>query len=521
MNLNQVCDGIFDCNNGYDELYCNTSFHCPPMCNCSEPYRINCHNINFNTQILLKSNILIKILFLLNTKNSDDFLREIKEKSLVYLNMSTSTWKQTSLIFEFSYLVILDLSYTFIHKMQSSFFEKLTVLKQLYLRKTKIKTIHDNSFGVSNLIYLDLSFNHLHEIRNFAFKEMKKLKKIIITNSYIDEIHKNAFTDADSLQQLNFNKSVFSKRIVFTFLKNCKNLKEIFSNQFSICCSSKKYVKNVDCIPQIEKTNGLCSDILKYFYFRAFCWILTFILFFGNLLSIFLKIRKYSKSIHSILILLCLSDFMTSVYLLIVLIADRYFQNIYIDYHVYWTGSFLCKLGGFLKSFGITTSPFCTLIITLDRFYSIKYLLNKKNINYLIITFFMIIGSLLFNLFPLLIFDVLLFFCVFKVGMMIFCCFSLIFQNYLNHKRTCSACISNRQKFHGFIYSFILNTLLIFLLYISVGITYFFLVIEIFKGKEQVKSKESTKFQKIIAVNSIIISLLNILVWLPMLYFGM
>ena len=84
--------------------------------------------------------------------------------------------------------------------------------------------------------------------------------------------------------------------------------------------------------------------------------------------------RSSPHQVHSFLITnMAIGDLLMGVYLLIVAVVDARYRGVYIVHDVAWRRSNLCRLAGFLSTFSSEFSLFALVVITVDRFVSIRF----------------------------------------------------------------------------------------------------------------------------------------------------
>ena len=185
------------------------------------------------------------------------------------------------------------------------------------------------------------------------------------------------FRSTKHLIQLKFlylNKTILAENLNSEMIKPLKNLLEINSQSFLLCCLAKKWNSKLKfCYPE-KSILQTCSDMIGMKILKFILWIIVVLGLSGNLTA--LISNAFSKFLHKqinfIYVGLCLSDSMFIIYLCIIGSVDRRFSGSYMDRDFEWRTSSLCLFSGCLASIGILMSTYCNLLITIERFISIN-----------------------------------------------------------------------------------------------------------------------------------------------------
>ncbi|KAH9524973.1 hypothetical protein Btru_000001 [Bulinus truncatus] len=132
-----------------------------------------------------------------------------------------------------------------------------------------------------------------------------------------------------------------------------------------------------------------CDDLLADKTKRVLLWIVASVSFIGNVAVLsyrYLIDRDILKLSYGVFIInLGISDFIMSIYLIIIAAVDIYYRDVYVLYERKWRFSPLCKAAGFLSTLSSETSTFFVLLVTIDRFLAIRfpfgnYRFSKSNV---------------------------------------------------------------------------------------------------------------------------------------------
>ncbi|CAL1531386.1 unnamed protein product, partial [Lymnaea stagnalis] len=211
--------------------------------------------------------------------------------------------------------------------------------------------------GAVKLQELTLRYMNIWKISDGAFKGLVALKRIDLKGNNI----------------ISFTSSIF---------QNQKNLRQITTDNFRLCCDSVKpsTVQPVDCDAPNDEISS-CADILRTLLLRASLWIMAVLTLTGNLGVIVYRIffdRGLKQSFRIIITCLSASDFIMGVYLVIIGSADAFYRDRYLVYEHEWTSSAACQVAGFLCLLSSETSALFILLVTLDRLLAIAFPLHPN-----------------------------------------------------------------------------------------------------------------------------------------------
>ncbi|EEB11359.1 toll, putative [Pediculus humanus corporis] len=129
---------------------------------------------------------------------------------LIVLDLSrnelTSEWVNSATFTGMLHLVVLDVSYNRISKLEPSLFRDLYRLQILKLEGNVIESIPENTFSsLYNLHTLILSNNRLSVIESYTFSGLYVLSLLSLDNNDIESIDPQALKNSSSLQDLHLN----------------------------------------------------------------------------------------------------------------------------------------------------------------------------------------------------------------------------------------------------------------------------------------------------------------------------
>ncbi|KAI4458681.1 slit [Holotrichia oblita] len=122
------------------------------------------------------------------------------------MNHLTSNWINGDTFSGLIRLVLLNLSYNRITKLDPSFFRDLYTLQILNLNHNSLETIPADTFApMNNLHTLLLSYNKITYLDAYSLNGLYVLSLLALDNNSLKGIHPEAFRNCSSLQDLNLN----------------------------------------------------------------------------------------------------------------------------------------------------------------------------------------------------------------------------------------------------------------------------------------------------------------------------
>ncbi|XP_073246489.1 relaxin receptor 2-like [Porites lutea] len=161
-----------------------------------------------------------------------------------------------------------------------------------------------------------------------------------------------------------------------------ENLKEIYLDEYIVCCYAENVVPGVRCISPKDEFSS-CSDLMKNKGVQICVWILGLTALVGNLLVILLRVFvKEDNKVHSFLLTnLAISDLLMGVYLLIIAFKDVQWQGEYFKHDVNWRSGLTCAITGVLSMASSEISVLMLTLITTDRLICIVFPFKMRRIN--------------------------------------------------------------------------------------------------------------------------------------------
>ncbi|KAK6971008.1 G-protein coupled receptor GRL101 [Biomphalaria glabrata] len=173
---------------------------------------------------------------------------------------------------------------------------------------------------------------------------------------------------------------------------------------YKLCCS---YFRGENLLAHQceaeEQTLSTCEDLIGDFLKRVLLWIVAICAVFGNMITLGYRISFERATLHLtyVLFVTCLgvSDLLMGVYLVIIASVDVVYRDVYIVYEMSWKQSTLCQIAGTLATLSSETSTFFILLITFERFLTIRFPFGEHKISnmgkYILISFAWCLGFFL------------------------------------------------------------------------------------------------------------------------------
>ncbi|XP_053408268.1 G-protein coupled receptor GRL101-like [Mercenaria mercenaria] len=380
----QVCDGAPQCIYGDDERLCN--FSCPTACKC-RGFSVNCSNTNFDTNRIESVPKATRLLDMSFNKALNNIIERshINLISLVRLNLSHCDIDNISpfAFHNVRHLLTLDLSFNVIKVLRKSTFEVLTHLTELNMMgNLELTIIESNAFrGLKRIQNLDLAGGKFRRVSANTFSGLT-LEYLDLSDGSIEQIEPLAFKDI-SVTTIRFDNNNI-KSFHQDMFNGVLNLKKLRTPAYKFCCVRPSYMKEEDCYPTKDEFSS-CEDLMRLSALQTMLWFIGLTAFFGNLLSIMYRLiydRERLRIGFGIFVTnLAAADFLMSVYLIIIAVADAAFRNRYIFVDDYWRSSAWCKLAGVLSTVSSEASILFICLITIDRLIVVKYPLGQLRVD--------------------------------------------------------------------------------------------------------------------------------------------
>lgn len=141
-------------------------------------------------------------------------------------NQLTSSWVNRNTLKGLIRLVLLDLSFNQINKLDLNIFTDLFSLQVLNLCHNQIEVLSTDTFALlNNLHKLYLSHNKIKYLDAYSLNHLYTLSELAIDNNLITDLHPDTFRNCSALEKLHLNMNKLTK--VPVAIKNMHYLQEV------------------------------------------------------------------------------------------------------------------------------------------------------------------------------------------------------------------------------------------------------------------------------------------------------
>lgn len=310
-------------------------------------------------------------------------------------------------------------------------------LHTLRLSHSNLKQLTNTHSLVSSIMYLDLDHNQINEIsieNGLNLDQFPHLRTLDLSYNRIQRISSKNFRETSSLISLDLcsnnliffqfdNDNDFLHLEILDFKSNdALQISQNWSNYFPrlmkiyfpyahFCCNYKHPVKifndksrkdlidpnekdmtyvpvsfhsNQICFPLPDSMTP-CGSLFSSKLTRFLFLFIVLVSVISNLTALILTITRLITSTHNRCFSstlfstnLALADFLSTIYLVLVVIIDsRFDENIYTKTQL-WKNSSLCNLAGFVYIFGMQSSIYALTLLTFERFYTILFSFKRQ-----------------------------------------------------------------------------------------------------------------------------------------------
>ncbi|RDD37287.1 G-protein coupled receptor GRL101-like protein, partial [Trichoplax sp. H2] len=285
------------------------------------------------------------------------------------------------------YIAVLTLNNNFIKEfdVEDFFSGSDSNLLELQLAGNKLKKFTNRkNFRFLSLLLLNISDNSITNFCDNAWQKFApKLRNVYADRSNIKKLSSRCLQRLSNLRFLSLKANPLLT-ISEKSLYGPQQLSTVFTSRDYFCCLVP--AKVTACEPIIVESLTSCQNLLSHLSLRLYIWIIGGLAFIGNLLVLRLHwIKRHSsrsKGTSQLLIInLAVSDFLMSIYLLIIAISDQIHVNNYGVRAESWLRSPICALAFFLGSLSSIMSVISILLISVDLYFRCTNPFNYQNRN--------------------------------------------------------------------------------------------------------------------------------------------
>lgn len=364
LHVDDVCDGVAQCPQGDDELLCELV--CPEHC--------TCHGLAFTCTrpFTLSAYPTLRYLKAAGTGLSPKHLSG--NTGLVYLNLASCHVAEIKDL-ALPHLLILDLTNNDLSVIDGSHLVSMPRLKVLFVGGNpltwNIFSAASPSGSSPQLLYLDLSNVSIPELHPAHLRSFAKLRSLNLSGSGVDAVTVETFRNVPELRQVDVRGCRLSAFPQYAF-RQLLSLQEVRADSYKLCCPQ--------CLPPDFNLNqclapedpvSSCDSLLGQTALRVLFPLLAVIGLLGNACGVASHVlvvkvcRRFGFGVF--LTHLCLSDFVMGVYLALIAVADRVYQDSYAQADTAWRRGVVCRMAGVLWLLASEVSALIVSLITLDR----------------------------------------------------------------------------------------------------------------------------------------------------------
>ena len=359
-----ICDGIVHCIESYDDESVCDIYQCPRYCYC-KGYTVMCIGSDEN---VIKLPNRLKALFIKFTSHTI-INYNASYDHLQMLDLSDTTMFKNGIPEHFfsnmSELLVLNLQNASISSLSNQSFVHLNKLKKINITNNIITTIHDHSFwGLKKIWTLNLTHLLIKKLESKAFNGMVLLVELNISHNFISSLKQSTFDSLWNLDtidirsnpitvlesnELNLARAQYQDSFLYLYTspQDRDAHTKIHVDDRAICC----YVPpSVTCKIQDQVfTRSNCEMLItKRSYVVVYFSYFLLLIFYGSVVLCFQLNQEGYNGQLPLMLYLAIKDLILACMLISMLIGHFiYFQN-YALHRIKIGRQFLCKLHGFL-----------------------------------------------------------------------------------------------------------------------------------------------------------------------------
>ena len=341
IHISSICDGIVDCPNGDDEHLCSLSKGCPSFCDCLH-LTIVCLNIqNFDIQTAIEFPYQIIYITLSAPSFIYNFLSQLQTAKVLSLK-NDQLRSICNHLPSINGTVMIDLSSNIIAQVTKKCFLNGYSVKVIKMNNNQLSTFCKATIlHLYNLILLDLSNNSLRTLFHDLHDTHISFKILIVFNNQINIMTKSSL------------KTV--------------GIQLLLTDDYHLCCSASSKTICTAHTPWYT----VCSFVLINGNLRVCYYLVSFVIIITSILS--LVAQKLStkndvkRSFSIIMYSISFVDFLFGVYLVILWLGDLKYSDSLIIESSNWKSSGYCLVAYFITLNFNIISPALLSILSFAR----------------------------------------------------------------------------------------------------------------------------------------------------------
>ena len=375
LHPSHMCDGLVQCPQRDDELFCNWT--CPADCTC------------YNRALFCTGSFPVhqygELRFLEGRGSNLKPADFANSTMLIHLGLASCGLIQLSLP-TLHNLRSLDVSDNHLHALCREDLRAMEDLNMLVLSGNPLSLQSLDSFQpLLSLTVLDLSHLQLPVLNISISATFPNVQRMNLSHSGVQSVSPTVFRELDDLHILDLRGCPFHQ-FPYDVFSRLLQMQEVYSDNYKLCCSATlpRGFNLKNCHAPSDEVSS-CDALLRSNVYRVLLAFFATSSLFGNLLSCVYRIlsSKSTKSGFCVFVAhLCVSDFLMGVYLAIIGIADSLYRGSYLWKDEHWKHSVLCKMAGVLSLTSSEVSAFIIFLITLDRFLVLQFPFSQRHFSH-------------------------------------------------------------------------------------------------------------------------------------------
>ena len=293
---------------------------------------------------------------------------------LVYLNLAGCHVAEiTDLVLP--HLHILDLTNNDLSVIDGSHLVSMPRLKVLSVGGNPLTwnvfSAASSSGSSPQLLYLDLSNVSIPELHPAHLRSFPKLRSLNLSGSGVDAVTVETFRNVSELRQVDVRGCPLSAFPQHAF-RQLLSLQVVRADSYKVCCPQRLPPDfNLNQCLAPEDPVSSCDSLLGQTALRVLFPVLAVLGLLGNACGVashvlIIKVcRRFGFGVF--LTHLCLSDFVMGVYVALIAVAARVYQDSYAWADTAWRWGVVCRMAGVLWFLASEVSALIVSLITLDR----------------------------------------------------------------------------------------------------------------------------------------------------------
>ena len=354
LHLAKVCDDIIDCEIGDDEFLCHFSqFSCPTGCVC---FLGSVVCMYLDDLPISHAHFVLKHFKCYSCNIKFDLIYKTSFNSIKYVDLKG---------YQYSTLCVNK------DRHQIS----LPYLQQLDISDNKLSHLKSFCFfGLANLQLIQLHKNYISNVEEYSFHSLINILVLDLSNNKLTTLTAATFIGIDNIVVLNLisNPLTFISMDSFAYIP--KNT--VYSFNIKICCAAGSWAM---CKVE-DNAFSNCDDLLSNPIVRFICWLIGIFGVFLNVNALIINMKFTKNMLSNTLLTFCLviADSCFAVCLLATALADSHYRGTFIGYELSWRSSLWCKMSSFLALLSMTTSPLILCLMMVSRYCVIQWPMTSR-----------------------------------------------------------------------------------------------------------------------------------------------